>query len=287
MKNKVVSKAMREKAEEALTEIQNFPNGMLRLVKGVKTCSKGGGRCMRVSDGKLCLSDKERGKVWKDDMERIMNDENDWDHNVEGDAVEGLVVCVSREDVFQALNEMKTGKGHGPSEVSLELVAASGGIGIQVMAEICQSPRWIGMPAEWALSIVVPILKGKGDIRNCRCNRAVKLIEHGMKVVERVLEKRLCRIVSVDEMQFGLIHERGTIDAVLILRRMQEEYRAKGKMLYMCFLELEKAFDSVGMVIEEERNTRSFGYIGDDGAKPRVRVDFEFSEEFEVKVEMH
>ena len=29
-------------------------------------------------------------------MERIMNEENDWDHNVEGDAVEGPVVCVSR-----------------------------------------------------------------------------------------------------------------------------------------------------------------------------------------------
>ena len=32
---------------------------------------------------------KERGKVWKDYMEWIMNDESDWDHNVEGDAVEG------------------------------------------------------------------------------------------------------------------------------------------------------------------------------------------------------
>ena len=54
------------------------------------------------------------------------------------------------------------------------------------------------MPAEWALSIVVLIFKGKGDIRNCSCYRAVKLLEHGMKVVERVFEKRLCRIVSVD-----------------------------------------------------------------------------------------
>ena len=31
----------------------------------------------------------------------------------------------------------------------------------------------------------------------------VKLLEHGMKVVEWVLEKRLHRIVTVDEMQFG------------------------------------------------------------------------------------
>ena len=48
------------------------------------------------------------------------------------------------------------------------------------------------MSVEWALSIVVPIFKGRGNIRNCSCYRAVKLLEHGMKVVERALIKRLC-----------------------------------------------------------------------------------------------
>ena len=56
------------------------------------------------------------------------------------------------------------------------------------------------MPVEWALYIVVPVFKGKGDIRNCSCYGAVKLCEHGMKVVERVLEKRLHRIMFVGEM---------------------------------------------------------------------------------------
>ena len=92
---------------------------------------------------------------------------------------------------------------------------------------------------------MVQIFKGKGDIRNCSCNRAMKLLEHGMKVVERVLEKRLHRIVSVDEMQLGFMPERGTIDAVSILRRMQEEYHTKGKKLYICSVDQEKAFDGV------------------------------------------
>ena len=34
-------------------------------------------------------------------MERIMNGVNDWDHNVETDAVGGAVVCVSRERCFR------------------------------------------------------------------------------------------------------------------------------------------------------------------------------------------
>ena len=45
------------------------------------------------------------------------------------------------------------------------------------------------MPAERALGIMVPIFKWKNDIRNCSCYRAETLLEHGMKVVERVLEK--------------------------------------------------------------------------------------------------
>ena len=47
--NKAVSKAMRVKTEEALTELQNFPNGMFRLVKALKTDSKEvkGGVCMK------------------------------------------------------------------------------------------------------------------------------------------------------------------------------------------------------------------------------------------------
>ena len=61
------------------------------------------------------------------------------------------------------------------------------------MAEICQKVLDVlGMPTEWAKSIVVPIFKGKGDIRKHSCYRSVKLHEHGMKVVERMLEKSLC-----------------------------------------------------------------------------------------------
>ena len=59
-----------------------------------------------------------------------------------------------------------------------------------MMAEICQRVLdGFGIPAEWALSIVVTIFKGNGDIRNCSCYRAVKLLDHCMKVVERVFEK--------------------------------------------------------------------------------------------------
>ena len=65
---------------------------------------------------------------------------------------------------------MKTGKAPGSSEVSLELISASWGVGTHVMAEICQRVLdGFEMPVELSLSVVVPIFKGKGYVRNCIC----------------------------------------------------------------------------------------------------------------------
>ena len=90
---------------------------------------------------------------------------------------------------------MKTGKAPGPLEVSLELAAVGVGVGIQVMAEIFHRDLdGFRMPVELALSIVIPIFKRKCNNRNCSCDKAVKLLGHGLnvvKVVEWVLGKGL------------------------------------------------------------------------------------------------
>ena len=95
-------------------------------------------------------------------------------------------------------------------------------------------------------------------------------------------------------MQFGFMPERGTIDGVFILRRMKEEYHAKGKKLYMCFVDLEKAFDRVPWKVLEwalrkkgipKVLVRSVMSLY-EGEKTRVGVDSELSEEFELKVSM-
>ena len=54
-----------------------------------------GGRCKRGSNGRLNFSQKDRGIVWKEHMERIMNEENERDQNVKAKLVEGAVERVS------------------------------------------------------------------------------------------------------------------------------------------------------------------------------------------------
>ena len=93
MKNraKVVTKAMKEVAEQELRELSEHPNKMFKLVKSMKKDGKDveGGRCMRGSDGRLNFNEKDRGKVLKEHMERTMNEENEWDQNVKKNCWKG------------------------------------------------------------------------------------------------------------------------------------------------------------------------------------------------------
>jgi len=116
-----------------------------------------------------------------------------------------------------------------------------------------------------------------------------------MKIVERVLERRIRLVVNLDEMQCGFMPGNGTTDALFVVRRMQEEYRDKEKNLYMCFLDLEKAFDRVPRKVMEwpmrkkglpEAMVKAVMSLY-KGAITRVRVETQLSEEFFVKVGVH
>ena len=145
------------------------------------------------------------------------------------------------------------------------------------------------------MSTVVPIYEKKGRVMDCASYRGVKLLEHGMKVVERLLEKRLRRLVKVAQMQFGFMPGKSTVDAIFILRRMQESYLEKNRKLFICFVDLEKTFDRVPRKVIEwalrkklvpESLVQAVMSIY-KGAKTRVKVGGGHSEEFDVGVGVH
>jgi len=79
----------------------------------------------------------------------------------------------------------------------------------------------------------------------CGSYRRIKLLEHAMKVMERIFEHRMWQQIEADDMQFGFMKDKGTTDAIFTVRQMQENFRVKGKKLYFGFVDSEKAFDRV------------------------------------------
>ena len=126
------------------------------------------------------------------------------------------------------MQKMKSRKATGQFELSVEMIVASGKIRVKVMIELC--PHVLdgrGMPDEWKTSVIVPIFKGKGHVISCGSYRGVKLLEHAMKIVETVPERQIRPLVNLNEMQFGFMPGKETVDAIFIVRRIQEEYQKK------------------------------------------------------------
>ncbi len=95
------------------------------------------------------------------------------------------------------------------------------------------------MPDEWRKSVLVPIFKNKGDVQSCSNYRGIKLLSYAMKIWERVVEKRLRRVVRISDEQFGFMPGRSTTDAIFALRMMMEKYREGQKELHCVFIDLE------------------------------------------------
>ena len=53
----------------------------------------------------------------------------------------------------------------------------------------------------------------------CGSYRAIKLLEHAMKVGERIFEHRIWQQIVIDDMQFGFMKGKGTTDAIFMARR--------------------------------------------------------------------
>ena len=116
-----------------------------------------------------------------------------------------------------------------------------------------------------------------------------------MKIIERVLERRIRTLVDCVEAQFGFMPGKGTTDALFLGRRLQKEHRAKDKRMYVCFIDLEKAFDRAARrVMEWAMRKKGLPEIlvkammsFYEGAETKVRVGSGLSEEFSVKVGVH
>jgi Reverse transcriptase (RNA-dependent DNA polymerase) len=147
--------------------------------------------------------------------------------------------------VKEALKKMKSGKALGPNDIPIEVWRCLGDIAIVWLTKLFNIIfRFNKMPDELRRSILVPIIKNKGDIQSYTNYRGIKLMSHTMKLWERVIEHRLRKLTTVSKNQFGFMLERSTMDAIFLIRQLMERHREQ-KDLQMIFIDLEKAYDKI------------------------------------------
>ena len=123
---KIVARAKGREAIQELNNLYQNSNSVFYFLRRMKKERKDveGRRCLRDSDGRLGFIKENREKIWKEHMEKIMNEENEWDHVVKTDVVhlQGPVEKVAHNEIVEAMQKMKSGKVTVPSEVSVVVV---------------------------------------------------------------------------------------------------------------------------------------------------------------------
>ena len=101
----IVARAMRMEANQELNDLYQNSNSVFYFLRRIKKEGKDveGGRCLRGGDGRLGFIEEDKAKISKEHMEKIMNEENEWDHMVETDLVEGPVEKVGRNEIVEAI----------------------------------------------------------------------------------------------------------------------------------------------------------------------------------------
>ena len=212
--------------------------------------------CVKDMNGQLIV---ESGKVrerWKEYFDGLLNVEDGREAEVLAIGGRGDMPLlqqlndrpIGRGEIESAVKELSVGKAPGMDGIAPELVKY-GGEALMLWLE-----RVLGacfeesvVPRDFRDMCMVPCYKGKGDKHECNSYRGICLMSVVGKVYGRVLINRVRKgtEVAIGEEQGGFRKGRGCVDQIFVVRQMCEKFSAKGKEVYVAFMDLEKAYDRV------------------------------------------
>ena len=156
------------------------------------------------------------------------------------------------QEVAPAIKAMMNAKAVGPDGLPVEFLK----FGLQqdraILLEFYRVIPFIWrerkVPQRWK-DAVITVLHKKGDKMECQNYRGISLVSHAGKALLKVVSKRhsyYCEVKGLlPEEQCGFRPDRSTTDMMFMVRWLQEIGRKAGVSLFMCFIDLQKAYDTV------------------------------------------
>ena len=158
----------------------------------------------------------------------------------------------TEEEIATAMKAMANAKAVGPVGFPAELLK----LGLQqdrtILRELHRLTILIwrqGKVPQQRKYAVNTVLHKKGEKTECGNYRGISLVSHAGKVLLKVVARRLSAYCEakglLPEEQCGFRPDRSTTDMMFVVRRLQEVERKAGVSLHMCFVDLQKAYDTV------------------------------------------
>ena len=253
---------------------------------------------IRKDNGELTQGPSEVLDRWYQHFDTLLNVESEYSEEVlEGTTVlppfTDLDNAPSEEELENALSKLKNGKAGGKNGILPELVRCGGSHLwdrlLVLMQDIWREGKVV---TDWKNAVVVPIPK-KGNLQLCDNWRGISLLDVVGKIFARIIQERLQTIAEyiLPESQCGFRKGRGCVDMIFVARQLMEKAIEHGETLFVLFVDLKKAYDSVPrqalwkVLMKCGVPTRMLGIIQSfhQDMNAEVRVGSAMSESLEVK----
>jgi len=199
----------------------------------------------------------ERGDIvqrWSDHFSKLLNRPSQIDHQAiekipQRECLEALALPPDMQETKQAINQLQMGKAPGPDGIPPEVFKAGGEALLVKLNDLFERFWDEGqVPQDFKDANIIHLYKNKGDRASCDNHRGISLLSIAGKIMARVILNRITENLLdqvVSESQCGFRKNRGTIDMVFAIRQIQEKCREQNQSLYLLFVDLTKAFDTV------------------------------------------
>ncbi|KAK5875618.1 hypothetical protein CesoFtcFv8_026682 [Champsocephalus esox] len=233
--------------EDMEKDFRAAPKLFWKTVRHLRRGKQGTIQAVYSKDGTLLTSTDGVLGRWKEHFEELLNPTTPPSMLEAELEYDGGSTPISRGEVTGVVKQLHSGKAPGVDEIRPEMLKALGVEGLSWLTRLI-NVAWKSetVPKEWQTGVVVPLFK-KGDQRVCANYRGITLLSLPGKVYSKVLERRVRPIVEpqIEEEQCGFRPGRGTTDQLFTLARILEGAWEYAYPVYMCFVDLEKAYDRV------------------------------------------
>lgn len=210
---------------------------------------------LRSADGKELLTEKDSIlNRWSEHFYTLFNasrsvQEPAIDRIPQQPVKTELDVAPTLQETEEAIEQLKSGKAAGVDGIPPE-VWKNGGPALYTKLHEFFVCCWEQgkLPHDLKDAVIITLYKNKGEKSDCSNYPSITLLSVAGKILARVLLNRLVSAIAEDhlpETQCGFRANRGTTDMVFVLRQIQEKCREQNKALYVTFVDLTKAFDTV------------------------------------------
>ena len=154
------------------------------------------------------------------------------------------------QEIIKAIKKLKSHKSSGIDQIINDFFKHSPDKLLPVYANLFNIILSAGIvPDDWAISIVRPIYKNKGDDTDPNNYRGIYLLSCFGKLFTSCLNERLSNFVkahdTVGPELAGFKSDNSTIDHIFVLKILADIYLNKRKRLYCFFVDYQKAFDTI------------------------------------------